>query len=206
MTDPFVNPIGDSGSATSPSLLERVRANETPAWERLVSLYTPLLDRWCRHYGLQEADAADIRQKVFLAVAEKIGTFHPGQAVGSFRRWLRTITRSKVVDHWRVEAARAAPGGSSAYEQLQRLSAPEPEDTPPGLEAEEVGLLYRRAAELIARDFEERTWQAFVMVVIEDRRPADVAADLGVSTNAVYLARARVLGRLREEFAGLIDP
>ncbi len=204
VTDAFVNPIGDPAGATSLSLLERVRARDARAWERLVSLYTPLLDQWCRQYGLQEADAADIRQKVFVVVSERIGTFRRDEAGGSFRGWLRIITRSKVLDHRRCEAPKAAPGGD-AYEKQLHVPAPEPESAAAGVEREEIRLLYRRAMELMARDFEETTWKAFYMVVVQDRRPADVAAELGISRNAVYLARARVLSRLREEFADLLD-
>lgn len=206
VTDAFVNPIGDPAGATSLSLLERVRARDTRAWERLVSLYTPLLEQWCRQYELQEADAADVCQKVFMAVAESIGTFRRDEAGGSFRGWLRTITRTKVLDHRRREAPKAAPGGD-AYERQLLVPAPEPEpeESEAGVECVENRLLYRRAMELMARDFDETTWRAFFMVVVEDRSPADAAAELGISRNAVYLARARVLSRLREEFADLLD-
>lgn len=204
MTDAFVNPIGDPAGATSLSLLERVRARDARAWERLVSLYTPLLDQWCRQYRVQDADAADIRQKVFLAVADGIGTFRRDEAGGSFRGWLRVITWRKVLDHQRREAPKAAPGGD-AYEQQLHMPAPEPQGPEAGAEREESRLLYRRAMELMARDFEETTWKAFYMVVVHDLSPAEVAAELGISRNAVYLAKARVLSRLREEFADLLD-
>ena len=89
---------------------------------------------------------------------------------------------------------------------MQQVSFRDPDDTRSGSDDEDLALLYRRATELIARDFEETTWKAFVMVVIEDRTPAEAATELGISTNAVYLAKGRVLSRLREEFGGLIDP
>jgi RNA polymerase sigma-70 factor (ECF subfamily) len=205
MTEPIVNPSGDAGSTTSLSLLDRVRAKEQAAWERLVGLYAPLVDRWCRRYRLQDADMADVRQQVFLAVARRIEEFRREQASGSFRRWLHTITRHKVCDHWRTEASKAAPGGSDAYEQLLQLSIAEPDEPAADSEAEEQSILYRRALQMIGTDFEELTRKAFLMVVIEERLPAEVARELGISTNAVYLAKARVLARLRDEFAGLID-
>ncbi len=189
---------------TSLSLLDRVRANETSAWERLVSLYTPLLGRWCRQCGLQDADAANIRQEVFLAVAKHIGEYQ--RAAGTFRHWLWVITRNKVIDFWRIEAGQAAPGGSAAMKDLEQIALPDPNETRSGSDDDERALLYRRATELIARDFEETTWKAFLMVVVEDHSPAEAAAALGISTNAVYLAKGRVLSRLRAEFADLIDP
>jgi RNA polymerase sigma-70 factor (ECF subfamily) len=205
MTDPIVHSVSEGAGSTSLSLLERVRSKDQRAWERLVSLYTPLVDRWCRRDGLQDADTADVRQKVFMAVADHIGEFKREETSGTFRGWLRTITRNKVCDHWRTEATKAATGGSDAYAQLLQVASAEPEDVPAGVESEDAGVLYRRAVELIATDFEERTWKAFWMVVVEDRLPVDAAAELGMSANAVYLAKARVLARLREEFAGLID-
>ena len=164
------------------------------------------MDWWCRRYRLQDADLADLRQKVFLAVARRLADFRRDQTSGSFRGWLHTITRHKVYDHWRTEAAKAAPGGSDAYEQLLQLSAGDSEDPAAGSDAEEQGMLYQRAVQLIATDFEETTRKAFWMVAVEDRRPAEVAQELGISTNAVYLAKAHVLARLREEFGDLIDP
>jgi RNA polymerase sigma-70 factor (ECF subfamily) len=203
--DASVNPSEKVGHTTSLSLLIRVRAKEQAAWERLISLYAPLVERWCRRYRLQEADLADVRQEVFLAVASRIDEFRNERARGSFRAWLHTITRNKVCDHWRTQASKAAPGGSDAYAQLLQLSAAEPVDPEAGSEAEEKSMLYRRALQLLVTDFEETTRKAFLMVVLEERPPAEVARELGISRHAVYLAKGRVLARLRDEFAGLID-
>src|SRR5437899_3039863 len=85
MTDHIVDSSGEAGSSTSLSLLDKVRSNDQAAWERLVSLYTPLVDWWCRRHRLQDADTADVRQKVFMAVARRIDEFRREQASGSFR-------------------------------------------------------------------------------------------------------------------------
>lgn len=197
--------LPDASSATSLSLLDRLRARDSAAWVRLAHLYSPLVQAWSRLAGLQEADTADVCQEVFQAIAKHIGEFQRAPDGGSFRGWLRTITRTKIVDHWRAKRRGAAVGGSDAHEQLLQVPALDPGAASEPRESEEAQILYRRALELIVTDFGERTWKAFWMVVIENRRPVDVAADLGVSPNAVYLAKARVLARLREEFVGLID-
>jgi RNA polymerase sigma-70 factor (ECF subfamily) len=203
MTDENVNPLGaDPGSATSLSLLDRVRARDSSAWERLVLLYTPLVQIWCRRAGLQDADAADIGQEVFKAIAGSIGNFEHGPHQGGFRAWLRAVTRNEIRDQWRRQHGHTAAGGSDAYEQLLQTPVNEASDD---TDCEESQILYRRALELIVKDFEERTWKAFWLVVIENRAPGDVATDLAMSANAVYLAKARVLARLREEFVGLIE-
>jgi RNA polymerase sigma-70 factor, ECF subfamily len=196
----------EGNSSTSLGLLERVRARAPGAWELVVSLYGPLIDRWTRQAGLQEADAADVRQEVFLAVDRAIGDFRRDRPGDTFRGWLRTITRNKLCDHWeRVQGGVAGAGGSDALRQLQQIAADDAV-ADSVVEAEEVSLVARRALDLIRTDFEERTWRAFWRAVIDAQTAADVAAELGMSINAVYLAKGRVLARLREEFAGLMEP
>src|SRR5262245_54299739 len=85
-------------SATSRSLLDRVRTNDAAAWDRLVALYAPLVFHWCRRWDLQHQDAADILQDVFQAVATHIAQFRKEREGDTFRGWLRTITRNKVRD------------------------------------------------------------------------------------------------------------
>jgi RNA polymerase sigma-70 factor (ECF subfamily) len=189
----------------SSSLLARVRACDQAAWERLVNLYSPLVYRWCRQSGLQAADAADVGQQVFLAVARKIGDFRRDRDGDSFRGWLRTIAMNRLCDHQRTLGKNRAEGGD-ALDGLAQLAAADSgaSDTKSQREEEE-SLLFRRAMDLMRTEFEEKTWQAFWQVVVDGRSPADVGRDLGMTANAVYLARGRVLRRLREEFADLID-
>jgi RNA polymerase sigma-70 factor, ECF subfamily len=206
MTGPSDKENREAASATSISLLERARAGERAAWDRLASLYSPLVDRWCHQAGLQDADTADVRQEVFLAVACGIDNFRRDFAGATFRGWLWGITRHKITDHWqRKGASPVGEGGSDAYEKLQEVPVEEARDSQKPPPPEEVNILYRRALELIVTDFTDHTWKAFWGVVVDGRRPAAVAADLNMTLNAVYLAKARVLARLREEFRDLID-
>src|SRR5262249_54847385 len=149
-------------SATSRSLLARVQADEPQAWERLVSLYAPLVLRWVRGQGLRDQDAADVFQDVFQAVVAHVGGFRKEREGDTFRGWLRRITQNKVRDHFRARArdARGA-GGSSARERLAQLpEQPPPEDdSAPDDEGERA--LFARALDLIRGEFEERTWAAF---------------------------------------------
>jgi RNA polymerase sigma-70 factor (ECF subfamily) len=173
------------------------------AWERLVRLYAPLVYRWCRAEHLQAADAADVGQEVFQAVAQNIGGFRRDQPGHSFRAWVSVIARHKIVDHRRRRpGVPAARGGSQMQTEVQFL--PDGRRDLNG-QAEETRVLFRRAVDLIQGDFEEKTWRAFLRVVVDGASPADVAAELELTVNAVYLAKARVLRRLREEFADLED-
>jgi RNA polymerase sigma-70 factor (ECF subfamily) len=201
---PFILGRGPT-APTSLSLLERARDHDRSAWERLAELYYPLVARWCWQAGMSGPDAADVGQEVFLAVATRISAFERRQE-GSFRSWMRAITRSKIADHLRQASSGPRPeGGSEARRWLELIPADGPIDRSAPPDSGDHDVLYRRAVRLIMGEFEERTWMAFWQVTVEGRDPAEVAAGLGTSRNAVYLAKARVLKRLRDEFQGLID-
>src|SRR5262249_13631026 len=137
--------------------------------------------------------------------ARAIGGFRREGPDHSFRGWLWTITRNKIRDQQRRCAEEAqARGGSTAQQQLAELPAPTDEsgDEAPGQPG--TAGLYRRALDLIRSEFEERTWQAFWLGAVEGHPTAEVAAELGMSPGAVYIAKSRVLRRLREEFADLM--
>jgi RNA polymerase sigma-70 factor (ECF subfamily) len=187
-------------------LLVRVQARDPRAWERFVALYTPLVYHWCRGEGLAPADAVDVGQEVFCAVALAIAAFQYEHDRGTFRGWLRRITENEARDFLRrTEDQPRGAGGSDALKELLRVPAPA-DDGGEQLGARGEGrLLYGRALEMVRAEFPEGYWAAFWRVAIEGHRPADVAADLALSVNVVYLARSRILARLREEFAGLID-
>jgi RNA polymerase sigma-70 factor (ECF subfamily) len=187
-----------SSAATSLGLLERARAHDAAAWVRLVALYAPLVFHWCRGWGLQEEDAADVLQEVFQAVATHLGGFRKERAADTFRGWLRTITRSKVHDHFRRRSREpAGAGGSAAQAWLAQTPAPPADDEATEGRAERG--LFRRALEGIASEFEERTWQAFWRTAVEGRAAKDVADELNMTPGAVRVAKSRVLQRLREE-------
>jgi RNA polymerase sigma-70 factor, ECF subfamily len=193
-------PVGQ----TSLGLLQRARAGESAAWNRLVALYTPLAGHWCRAYGLQPADVEDVLQEVFLAVARKLPDFRAGPEGGvSFRAWLRVIAANKVRDHWRGKEPGA--GGSDAQQRLEQVPDVFPADSDDGTDEAEKRMLYQRALELIATEFSETTWQAFWRFFVTGRSAADVAEELGITVNAVYLAKGRVIGRVRAEFGGLLE-
>ena len=196
---------GEWPSATSRSLLVRAGENDSTAWQRLVSLYSPLVYRWCRQAGLQRADAADVGQEVFQSVARGLASFRHRRPTDTFRGWLRTITKNKIKD-WRrrrpgeltgVPGLDQRPGAKSHHYELP--------DADESLNQREARMLVTRALGLIRRDFHERTWQAFEQVTLEGVRARDAAERLGMSVNAVYMARWRVLNRLREEFADLLE-
>ncbi len=176
-----------------------MQARDPEAWQRLVDLYAPWIFAWARRYGLSPADGADVTQETLLAVHRSIDQFRKGATGDSFRGWLWTIARNKIRDVHRRAQQTAGAGGTAAHIQLQAIPDALPDDsTDPQPAAALTGLLHRGLAQVQA-EFEPRTWQAFWMVVVEGRSPAEVAAALGLSANSVRQAKSRILRRLRLE-------
>jgi RNA polymerase sigma-70 factor (ECF subfamily) len=195
---------GGSGKETPLSLLERLRADDPGAWRRLMDLYRPLVLFWCARGGVTADDAEDIAQGVFAAAATGLGAFRRDRPGDTFRGWLRAVTRNQIVLHFRRNRSHVpAAGGSDTWRTLQDVAdKPDVEDDG---EKAEVGQVYRRAVEQARSEFEDRTWQAFWLVVVEGRAPADLIETLGMSPAAIRQAKARVLRRLKQEMGELLD-
>lgn len=179
---------------TPPSLLEQLRRpGDQLAWQRFVDLYTPLLFYWARRVGLQDSDAADLVQEVFALLVRELPKFTYDQNKG-FRNWLRTVLLNK----WREIGRRhALPTASAVPERAV------PDEIAALAEEEFRRHLAVRALELMKDEFRPATWKACWEYIVVGRPAAEVAAELGMSVNAVYLAAGRVLRRLRQELAGL---
>jgi RNA polymerase sigma-70 factor (ECF subfamily) len=189
---------GSIGS-TSSGLIARAKAHDQEAWRRLVRLYGPLIDFWIRRAGLPAADTEDAFQEVFQSVARGIEGFRKDPSGGTFRGWLRTITRSKVTDSFRRRGmGPEAIGGSTALKRWEGLAAEEPALSS-AEEKEAMRGLWARGLALIRAEFEERTWEMFWRLTVDGHLAKDVADEFGVTPSAVRLAKSRVLRRLREE-------
>lgn len=198
-------PASSPSSSLSSTLLWQLRAGRPEAWERFVRLYGSLIHRWCRRSGLAAEDAADVLQDVLGAVAVHLPRFRRDGSRDSFSGWLATITRNKVRDHYRRQRGRAlARGGSTAQRQLAEVAEPaEPSEESILPDAESEAWLTRRVLETIRAEFESHTWDAFWRTAVEGHSPGDVAADLRMSVPAVYMAKSRVLRRLRRSLGEL---
>lgn len=198
---------GRQDSSISNSLLQRVRNRDNDAWRRMIEMYGPLVHRWIRRMNVQENDAADIAQNVFQYVATRIDDFRRDSEDQSFRVWLWTACRYRILDHYRDrKAGPAGQGGSTAHYHIMSIpdlpEEPEPDDSPEGVR--EQAEVVRRAIAIVQGRTAENTWLAFWRTAVEGDEPNDVAEDLQVSVWTVYKARTRVLNRLREELDGLI--
>jgi RNA polymerase sigma-70 factor (ECF subfamily) len=187
---------------TPVSLLLRLHrpSAEPEAWPKFVELYTPLLFACARRLGLRAQDAADLVQDVFTVLVQKLPEFdyQPGK---SFRAWLWTVMVNKYRENLR--RPRAVPLPDAHGVPLENLASPEPPDALE--EAEYRQYLVSRALQLMQADFQPVTWKACWEFVVDDKPAAEVAAKLGISVKAVYMAKFRVLRWLRQELDGLLD-
>lgn len=183
---------------TRPSLLVRLRnAEDDRAWAEFLELYTPLIQRLARRGGLQDADAADLAQEVFRAVAGAIDRWDHDPARGSFRGWLARVTRNLMLNL--LAAQQHHPRGSGDTDigrLLEQEPAPAPEQTAV-FEMEYRRQLFQWAVDQVRGDFRDPTWQAFWRTAVEGQKPRDVAAALGLTVGAVYVYRNRVMARIR---------
>ena len=187
-----------SGTAsTSSSLIRRVKAHDSEAWQRLVKLYGPLVYRWARQAGLQDSDSADVMQEVFRGVASGIDRFRSDGPNDSFRGWLWTITRNAVRRSYDRRLSRPdAVGGTDAQQRIQQV--PDLASEPPSSQQLDDNLaIVHGALELLRDEFEERTWQAFWRATVAGQSAAEIAQDLAMTPGAVRQAKYRVLARLR---------
>jgi RNA polymerase sigma-70 factor (ECF subfamily) len=210
VTDPNRSPSGP-GSSTSLGLLERARALEPSACERIVHLYGPLVYGRCRRLGVSADDAPDVGQEVFAAAFRSLGDFRRDRPGNSFRAWLRVITDNKVRDYQRRQRGEPpSPGGSDNLQRLEAVPADDLSDsTGQGdtaeSEQEEMKLVLQQAVELIRSQVNPKTWEAFRRVVMDGIAPALVGQELQMTADAVDQAKRRVLRRLRDELGDLED-
>jgi RNA polymerase sigma-70 factor (ECF subfamily) len=186
--------------STPVSLLERLRwPQDQEAWERFVHLYTPLLCHWARRLEMQGQDAADLVQDVFTVLVQKLPAFQydPGKR---FRGWLWAVTLNCRRARCRNKGVSVQAGDPAVMRQAITADAADA-----FAEEEYHQYLTRRALELMQAEFQATTWKAFWEIVVNERPAAEVAGELGLTENAVYLAKGRVMRSLRRELQGVFD-
>jgi RNA polymerase sigma-70 factor (ECF subfamily) len=185
--------------------LQRARSDDQLAWDQIVHLYGPLVHRWCRRSGLDGEDASDVFQETFQAVSMHLASFVPTRSVGSFRSWLRSIARRKIIDHFRrLKQHPRGQGGTEVQLQMAEIAdrfGGEQEDDA----VDENALIVQRALELIRPQFSEQSWEAFQQVAIDGKDVAEIAARLGITVQAIRQANYRIRRRLRLVLQDLIE-
>ncbi len=185
---------------TRVTLLTRLKdGSDAEAWREFVQLYGPVVYGFARKRGLQDADAADLMQEVLRSVARNAEKMEYDPARGTFRGWLYTVTRNKIYNFLNGQRNRPRGAGDSAAQERLDAVADKAADRDDDWELEYRRRLSARAMELVEHEFQPNTWKAFWGTAVEGRAAQEVGAELKMSPGAVYVAKSRVLARLREE-------
>jgi RNA polymerase sigma-70 factor, ECF subfamily len=189
---------------TRQSLLLRARNGAADAWKDLTDLYRPLILGWLNRQGVPAEDLEDLSQEVLLSVVKHLPGFQHSGHRGAFRSWLRTIVCSRTADYWRGIDDTQASGGSGATAALQQIADPDSALNRQWDEEHDRYVLHC-LLDLVDEEFEPMTLRAFRRLALDGASGAEAAQELGLSVAAVYVAKSRVLARIRQEAEGLID-
>ncbi|MEP3478727.1 MAG: sigma-70 family RNA polymerase sigma factor [Fuerstiella sp.] len=184
---------------TSYSLIARVQdLDDGASWADFLEIYQPVVFRMARRRGLQDADAQDIVQQVFISISRSIKRWRASSGQPPFRAWLATIARNAITNSLNRRPADAASGSTSVMELLNEQ--PDPTDTSAEIRAEAKQEFVRWATEQIRGEFTTVMWDVFWRTAIENQPIADVAKATGRTAGSIYVIRYRVIARLKEKF------
>lgn len=191
---------------TSITLLDSLGDPENrDGWQKLCSLYQPLILAWLKKYDIQSCDADDLTQEVLMSVCISLSNFEHSGRPGAFRAWLKSILVNRLRNFWRTRDRKPhSPGGSSIEERLLQLEDPASHLSQLWDQQHDLFVM-KRLLELTQRYFSDESWEMFVRVAIRGESAETVARERGVSLNSVFIAKSRILRRLRTEAAGLVD-
>ena len=191
---------------TSVSLLERVQANaDGEAWKQLADLYTPLIRGWLHRHGMTSPDADDAVQEVLIVLMRKLPEFQRQPRTGSFRAWLRNITVICMRDFLRKRKRQPQATGRSSFQHvLEEMENPD-SALSRTWDEEHDRHVFAALVEKVRPEFVDSTWVAFRRTALDGVAAKEVAAELDLSLNAVFIARSRVMSRLKQEAHGLLD-
>lgn len=194
------------GATTDISLIDRVQQNDQASWHQFMTIYHPLVNHWCGRIGVKKPDSDDVCQDVFTSVSMSISRFSKQNESDTFRGWLRTITRCRLVDFLRRKSFQVPSMRNIDIERVVApLREPEPSSESNG-ESRKASLEVLQAAVKAVQDrSEDKTWKAFWRTAVDEQSAPDVAEELGMSSDAVRKAKSRVARRLREELGPLLD-
>lgn len=189
--------------ATNYSQLRSLIAGSRRAerWQKFDGMYRPIVLAWCQRRGLQVSDASDVTQEVFLKMPDKIATFDESKA--KFRSWLKTVVHNSATDFYRRRAKEPqwdAGGSTALHEMLQNLAADDAiDELSTALEGRDESLA-KEVCDRVRAQVDEKSWQIYWALVMENRPPSEVAKEAGILTTSVYKTKDRITKRLDEEY------
>lgn len=183
--------------STRASLLLRLRdVHDERAWSEFLAIYQPLVYRLARRWRFQDADAHELTQEVLMTVARALEQYDPERQRGSFRGWLFAIAKNLMINFLAKQKRLPKAGDSELWRLLKETPADSPEVSSV-FDLEYRRQVFRWASQHIREEFQETTWRAFWLTCVEGHAIPDVAVQLDMTVGAIYIARSRVLRRLK---------
>jgi RNA polymerase sigma-70 factor, ECF subfamily len=187
------------------TLLDQLSAGTEAAWNELDTLYRPLIFGWLRRFDFQLSDQEDLTQDVMSKLHREIKKFEHNGRVGAFRSWLKTITANQARDFIRSGRFQPKAIGDSTFQAvINQLDDPN-SDASREFDRQHDAFVVRRMLDAIKPEFEESTLEAFTLHVLSGLSASEVAEQMGTTTGNVYVAKSRVLRRLRERVGNWSD-
>ena len=194
-----------AASDTRNSLILRLHDNlDVEAWEQFVAIYEPLIYRLARAKGFQNADAQEIIQEVFIAVAGAVDRWEPDNDRGRFRDWLFKIARNMMINFMTRKRHRSIGSGDSRIANLLNQQPANATEQSAEFDFEYRREVFRWAADQVRDQVKDNTWQAFWQTSVESQSAQQVAEQLGMTIGAVHIARSRVRSRLRAAVSKMV--
>lgn len=185
--------------ATRSSMIAGLKGISQERWTDFLFLYEPLLLHWMRKKRVPDSDVDDVLAESWSSIHKGIGNFDRGSGKGTFRGWLRTIVERRAIDYFRKQKRDKLEVSGKAEEIINLEPAPEPKSADEIADEEEAFNEVRaRAMELVKGKTKQQTWDMFWMSTVDNVATADIAAEFGVSSAAVRVAKQRVTKRLKE--------
>lgn len=179
-------------------ILRLVDPADDVAWTEFLQIYEPMLFCLASRWGLQDADAREVVQETLLGVSKSIPSFRDRSHTGAFRGWLTAITRNKLADHLAKRARQERGSGDTDIHRWLDQQASE-SSSASVWDWQQKRQVFAWAAERVRGQVSDSTWQAFHRTCVRGEKTKQVAADLGLREGMVYVARSRVMARLRKE-------
>ncbi len=189
---------------TSLTLLQNAQTGSTDAWTRLDGIYRPYIRGWFRYRSVPEEDAEDLTQQVLLVLSRELPTFEHTGRTGAFRRWLKCTAIFEEKVFWRKRSVREKSAGGSGF-QMQVMQIEDDYELSQYWDEEHDRYVLQKILDNIGAEFEVKTLAAFQRFAINGEAIESVSADLNMSVGAIYVAKSRILRRLRAEAKGLVD-
>ena len=183
---------------TTSTILENLRDFQNrSAWDRFVSRFHKPIVSFVREMGFTETDAEDVAQEALLAFATAYREGRYDRSKGRLSKWLFGIVYHRVLQAGRRLGRRKAE--VPVYnDSFSWSGVPDKKTAQLSWNNTWNRSVLRHCLDQVRQDVEPGTFRAFELTVLCKRSPADVAEELGITQNAVYIAKHRVVHRLRE--------